>query len=49
MERALVQTVGTVPVRVASLDDMLLLKQNTGRRQDIDDVEHLLRLKAEMP
>lgn len=47
LERALVLTVETVPVRIASLDDMIALKQHTGRRQDIDDVEHLLRLKGE--
>ena len=47
--RALVQTVEKVPIRIASLDDMIALKQHTGRRQDIDDVEHLLRLKGEQP
>jgi hypothetical protein len=43
--RAVVQTVDGVPVSIASVDDMIALKQNTGRRQDEDDVEHLLRLR----
>jgi len=47
MERALVQTVEGVPIRIASVGDMIALKQNTGRRQDADDVEHLLRIKGE--
>jgi hypothetical protein len=46
MNRALVHTVAGVPVTIASLDDMIALKQNTGRRQDQDDIEHLLRIKA---
>ena len=45
-ERAALQMVDDAPVRIASIDDMIALKQNTGRRQDADDVEHLLRLKA---
>ena len=45
-DRAVLQTVDTVPVRIASIEDMIALKQNTGRRQDADDVEHLLRLKG---
>ena len=46
MSQALVQEVETVPICIASLDDMITLKQNTGRRQDQDDVEHLLRIKG---
>jgi hypothetical protein len=49
IERAVVQTVDGAPVRIASVDDMIALKQNTGRRQDADDVEHLLRLKGHRP
>jgi hypothetical protein len=43
--RGIVQTVEGVPVRVAAIEDMITLKQNTGRRQDQDDVEHLVRLR----
>lgn len=46
LERALVQTVDGVPITIASVEDMIALKQNTGRRQDQDDVEHLLRLRG---
>jgi hypothetical protein len=45
LKRALVQSVDGVPIHIASVDDMIRLKQDTGRRQDQDDVEHLLRLK----
>jgi hypothetical protein len=37
--------VGEMEINVASIDDMIALKQGTGRRQDRDDVEHLRRLK----
>ena len=47
VERAVVQNIDDVPVRIASVDDMITLKQNTGRRQDSDDVEHLLRLRGQ--
>jgi hypothetical protein len=46
LDRAVLQMVDDVPVRIASIDDMIALKQNTGRRQDADDLEHLLRLKG---
>src|SRR5690349_15284270 len=46
LTRALVQTVNGVPINIASVEDMIALKQHTGRRQDQDDVEHLLRLKG---
>lgn len=46
-ERAVIQMVDDAPVRIASIDDMIALKQDTGRRQDADDVEHLLRLKGQ--
>lgn len=45
-ERALVQTVEGAPITIASIEDMIALKTNTGRRQDQDDVEHLLRLRG---
>src|SRR5688572_9637359 len=46
LERAVIQNIDDVPVRIASVDDMIALKQNTGRRQDSDDLEHLLRLRG---
>jgi hypothetical protein len=46
---ALVQEVENVPIRIASLEDMIRLKQDTGRRQDEDDVAHLLRIKGGQP
>jgi hypothetical protein len=42
---ALVQDVQNVPVTIASIDDMIVLKRDTGRRHDEDDVEHLLHTR----
>ena len=36
---------GDVPVVVASIDDMIALKQAVGRPIDLADIEHLKRLK----
>jgi predicted nucleotidyltransferase len=47
MARALLQNVQGIAVRLASVDDMLALKRNTGRRQDEDDVAHLLRIRGD--
>lgn len=49
LRRALVQDVQNVPVTIASIDDMITLKRDTGRRQDEDDVEHLLRIRRSEP
>jgi hypothetical protein len=49
LRRALVQEVENIPIRIASLDDMIALKQNTGRRQDQDDIDHLRRIKGQQP
>jgi hypothetical protein len=38
--------VADVEARVASVADMIALKERAGRRQDRDDVEHLRRLNA---
>lgn len=42
---AVVLTVGNVPVHVASIDDLIALKQAVGRPIDLSDIEHLKRLK----
>lgn len=42
---AVVLTVGNVPVHVASIDDLIALKQDGGRPIDLSDIEHLKRLK----
>jgi hypothetical protein len=38
--------VGDLKISVACIDEMIALKQDTGRRQDRDDVEHLRRLTS---
>lgn len=42
--RGLVREVEGVPVRLAAVEDMISMKQAAGRRQDLDDIEHLRRL-----
>jgi len=43
--RAATFQAGDVPVVVASIDDMIALKQAVGRPIDLADIEHLKRLK----
>jgi hypothetical protein len=43
--RAVVRDADGVAVRMASIEDMIALKSDTGRRQDADDVVHLRRLQ----
>lgn len=43
--RAVTFMAGDVPVVVASIDDMIALKQAVGRPIDLADIEHLKRLK----
>lgn len=43
------RTLGATSVRVASVDDMIHLKQAAGRAQDLADVEHLRRLSERGP
>lgn len=35
-----------VPVRLCAIEDMITLKEGTGRRQDAADIEHLRRIRA---
>lgn len=44
--RAVTFQAGDVPVVVASIDDMIALKQAVGRPIDLADIEHLKRLKG---
>ena len=46
LRRAIIQTVDDVPIRIASVEDLIISKHNTGRRQDEDDVAHLERLRG---
>jgi hypothetical protein len=46
IKRAMTQMIEGVPINIACVEDMIALKQNTGRRQDHDDVEHLMRLNG---
>lgn len=38
--------IGNVPVRIASIDDLIALKQAVARPIDLSDIEHLKRLKG---
>lgn len=43
---AVTRDVGGVPVPLCAVKDMIMLKQGTGRRQDVADVEHLRRIQG---
>ena len=43
--RAVTRDLDGTPVTLASIDDMIVLKQGTGRAQDESDIEHLERLR----
>lgn len=47
LARAAVRQIGDVPVTLCAIDDLITLKQGTGRRQDESDVEHLRRIRGE--
>ena len=44
--RATVFDVADTPIQVASLDDLIALKQAVGRPIDLSDIEHLKRIKT---
>lgn len=43
---AVIRDIDGVPVSLCSIRDMIALKQDTGRRQDAADIEHLRRLQG---
>lgn len=45
-QRAEVFNVGGTSIRVATIDDLIALKQASGRPIDLSDVEHLKRIKG---
>ncbi|MEW6169898.1 MAG: hypothetical protein AB1651_19770, partial [Pseudomonadota bacterium] len=45
-EHAITLQARAVPVVVASIDDLIALKQAVGRPIDLADIEHLMRLKG---
>lgn len=49
LARAAVRQVDDVPVTLCAIDDLIALKQGTGRRQDESDIEHLRRIRKETP
>ena len=38
-----------VPVSLCAIEDLIRLKQGTGRRQDAADIEHLRRIQGVLP
>ena len=45
--RSLDAVVGQTPIKLASLEDLIALKQHAGRPQDLADVEHLRALQKQ--
>lgn len=45
--RAVSRDLGSVTVALASVEDMILLKEESGRAQDLADLEHLRRIRGE--
>lgn len=43
--RAIIRSVGDMPLTIAAIEDMIHLKTGTGRAQDESDIEHLERLR----
>ena len=47
-ERAAIVNLGSIQIRVASLDDLMAMKQAAGRRKDLIELEILAALKEEI-
>jgi len=48
-ERSVLMAIDDVPIRVVGIDDLILLKEDANRPQDIEDVRVLKSIKASMP
>ena len=46
LARVVERDVDGLPIKLAAIDDMIALKQGTGRLQDISDIEHLERIRG---
>ena len=47
LDRAVYRDLGPTRAVLASIEDMILLKEKTGRAQDKADIDHLRRLQDE--
>ena len=47
LSRAVSRDLGQTKVALASIEDMITLKEKSGRKQDLADIEHLCRLREE--
>lgn len=49
ISRALVRSAGDFEVRIASIDDLIRMKERSGRPQDQADVRHLRKIQGRAP
>lgn len=47
LSRAVYRNLGQTKATLASIEDMITLKEKSGRKQDLADIEHLRRLQIE--
>lgn len=45
--RAIYRDLGSTQAALASIEDMIRMKEKSGRLQDLADIEHLRRLQGE--